>query len=274
MAQPHTLGGALDQAGNVGADKALLRTDPHHAQNRGQSGEVIVCNFGLCGADDTDQGGFAHVGETDQAHVGNDLQFQRQVQFLAGQAGLGKFGNLAGGRGKPGISPAAAAAFGHHNRFVTGQVCHHQAGVRFLQHRAAGHADDQILGIAAFLAGAAAVFAVGSRVLAFVAEVHQSGQVVIGHKDNAAAAAAVAAVRAAGCHKLFAVEADTAVTALAAVDPDGSHINKITGHEIPLSWYGTTAPQVKKDYGKPWVKPLTAPVCRGNGKMTKKMGQA
>ena len=52
---------------------------------------------------------------------------------------------------------------------------------------------------------------------------------------RAAAAAAIAAVRAASRDELFAVEADRAIAALAGVQPDGCDINKITGtwHVLP-----------------------------------------
>ena len=55
VTQTHALGGAFDQTGDVGADKALLGTNAHHAQHRGQGGEMVVGDFGLGGADHTDQ---------------------------------------------------------------------------------------------------------------------------------------------------------------------------------------------------------------------------
>ncbi len=232
VTQAHAFRRTFDQAGDVGADKALLFGHTHHAQHRGQGGEVVVGDLGLGGADHADEGGLAHVGEADETHVRNDLEFQAQMQVLAGQAGLGKTGNLAGGGGEPGIAPAAAAALGHHHRLGAGEVGHNQAAVSLFQHGAAGHTDDQVFGVAALLPGTAAVFAVGGVVLALVAEVHQGGQVVVRHKDDVAAAAAVAAVRAAGCHEFFTVEADGTVAALACVQPDGSGIDKIAGHGI------------------------------------------
>ena len=33
MAQAHAFGGALNEAGDIGADKALFRAHPHHAQH-------------------------------------------------------------------------------------------------------------------------------------------------------------------------------------------------------------------------------------------------
>ena len=129
----------------------------------------------------------------------------------------------------------AAAALGHNNRGIAGKIRHDQAGLGFFQHGAAGHADDQVVTVCAAHPLGAAILAVGRGVLALVAEVHQGGQVVVGHKDDVAAAPAVAAVRAASRDKLFAVEADRAIAALAGVQPDGCDINKITGtgHVLP-----------------------------------------
>ena len=195
---------------------------------------MIVGDLGTGGRDDADEGGLAHIGEADQAHIRDDLQLQLQVHILAGQAGLGKLGDLAGGGGKMAIAPAAAAATGDHHRLGTGKVSHDQAGLGFFQHSAAGHADDQVIGVGAALALGAAVFTVGCGVLTLVAEVHQGGEVVVGDKNDVTAATAVAAVRAASRHEFFAVEGHRAVAALAGMQPDGRGINKITGcHVLP-----------------------------------------
>ena len=157
------------------------------------------------------------------------------MHILTGQTGLGKARDLTGGGGKAGITPTAAAAFGHNNRGIAGKIRHDQAGLGFFQHGAAGHADDQVVSVLAFLAGAAAIFAIGGGILALIAEVHQGGQVRVRLEHDVAAAAAIAAVRAASRDELFAVEADCAIAALAGVQPDGCDINKITGtgHVFP-----------------------------------------
>ena len=235
MAQTNAIGSTFDQAGDIGADKALFRANAHNAQNGGQRGKVIVCNFGACRADGADQGGLAHIGEADQANVRDHFQFQSQVHILTGQAGLGKARDLTGGGGKAGITPTAAAAFGHNNRGIAGKIRHDQAGLGFFQHGAAGHADDQVVSVLAFLAGTAAIFAIGGGILALITEIHQGGQVWVRLEHDVAAAAAIAAVRAASRDELFAVEADRAIAALAGVQPDGCDINKITGtgHVLP-----------------------------------------
>ena len=211
MAQTDAVRRTLDQARDIGADKALLGADADNAQHRGQRRKVVVRDLGACGRNNADERRFSDVRETDQADVRDDLQFQLEVHILAGQAGLGELGDLAGRGGKVAVAPAAAATLGHDHRFGAGQVSHDKVGLGLLQHST-----------------------VGRGVLALVAEVHQGGQVVVRHKDDITAAAAVAAVRAARRHKFFAVERHRTVAALAGVQPDRGGINKITGcHVVP-----------------------------------------
>ena len=133
------------------------------------------------------------------------------------------------------VAPAAAAASGHNHRLRAGQVCHDEVGLGLLQHGAARHADDKVITVRTAHPLGTAVLAVGGGVFALVAEVHQGGQVIVRHKDDVAAAAAVTAVRAARRHKFFAVEGHHTVAALAGVQPDRGGINKITGcHCVPL----------------------------------------
>ena len=76
VSQTDALAGTLDQAGDVGADKACALAHRHNAQRGHQGGKVVVCDFGLCRADGGDEGGLAHIGEADQTHVRDQLQFQ------------------------------------------------------------------------------------------------------------------------------------------------------------------------------------------------------
>ena len=235
MAQTDAVRRTLDQARDIGADKALLGADADNAQHRGQRRKVVVRDLGARGRNNADERRFADVRETDQADVRDDLQFQLEVHILAGQAGLGELGDLAGRGGKVAVAPAAAATLGHDHRFGAGQVRHDKVGLGLLQHSTAGHADDQVVAVGTAHALSAAILAVGRGVLALVAEVHQGRQVVVRHKDDITAAAAVAAVRTARRHEFFAVERHRTVAALAGVQPDRGGINKITGcHKIPL----------------------------------------
>ena len=227
MAQADALAGPFDQAGDVGADEAGPLAHRYHAQRGHQSGEVVVGDLRLGRADGGDEGGLAHIGETDQAHIGDELQLQRDLDVLTGHTRLGKLGDLAGRRGKMCIAVAAAAALCHGDGGVVGQVSNNKAALGVLDDRAQRHLDDEVLGIFAVAQARAALAALRGHILALVAEIHQGGQVVVHHKDDVAAAAAVAAVRAACCHEFFAVKAHRTVAALARVEPDGGDVDKV-----------------------------------------------
>ncbi len=69
VAQTDALAGTLDEAGDIGADKACALTHRHDAQRGHQRGEVVVRDLRLGRADGRDEGGLAHIGEADQAHI-------------------------------------------------------------------------------------------------------------------------------------------------------------------------------------------------------------
>ena len=159
VAQADALTGTLDQAGDVGADKACALPHRDDAQRGHQSGEVVVCDLGLGRADGGDEGGLAHVGEADEAHIRDQLQLQRHLNVLAGHTGLCKLGDLAGGRGKMRVAIAAAAALGDGHRGVVGQIRDDKAALRVLDDGAQRHLDDKVLGIFAVAEACAALAA-------------------------------------------------------------------------------------------------------------------
>ena len=116
--QANAVGRAFDEARDVGSHKAGFRPYAHHTQHRRKSGEMVVGDFGLGRADGRNDGALAHVRKAHQAHVRNQLQLQTHLQLLALSAGLRKFRDLARGRGKMHVAPAAAPAAGHHHGLV------------------------------------------------------------------------------------------------------------------------------------------------------------
>src|SRR5690554_3943253 len=81
----------------------------------------------------------------------------------------------------------------------------------------------------AVLVGAAAVFAIFAPMQTGVAEVDQCIDVAVGYSVNAAAASAVAAVRAALRYEFFAAKAGRAIAALAGNDFDGGFVDEFHG---------------------------------------------
>ena len=181
---------------------------------------MVVGDVGLGLADHGDQGGLAHVGEAHQAHVRQQLQLQLDLQLLAGGAGLGEPGHLPGGGGKVGVAPAALAALGDDLGLVAGHVRQQAAGLGVLDKGAAGHGDHQVRGAFAKAPVAPAVLPPLGGVLALVAEIRQSGEVVVHLEHNAAAPAAVAPIGTAGGHVLLPVEGDGAVSPVPGFDFD------------------------------------------------------
>jgi hypothetical protein len=168
VAQTNALAGTLDQAGDVGTDKAGTLTHRHDTQGGHQRGEVIVRDLGLGRADGGDEGGLTHIGEADQTHVSDQLQLQRHLDVLAGHTGLGKLGDLAGRRCKMCVAVAAAAALCDGDGGVVRQVRDDQPALRVLDHGAQRHLDDEVLGILAVAEACAALAALGSTLTVLV----------------------------------------------------------------------------------------------------------
>ena len=216
-----------------------------------QRGEVIVRDLGLGCADGRDEGGLAHIGEADQAHISDQLQLQRHLDVLAGHTGLGKLGDLAGRRCKMCVAVAAAATLCDGDGGVVGQVRNDQPALRVLDHGAQRHLDDEVLGILAVAEACAALAALGGSVLALVAEVHQGGKMIVRHKDDVTAAAAIAAVRAASGHELDLVDNNPPSGSI-----DGNYATSVTVHWVSgISYVNascTTMTQMTLDYLVPF----------------------
>ena len=196
---------------------------------------MVVGDLGLGPGDHAQEGGLAHVGKAHQPHVGQQFQLQQHLPALAGQAGLGKAGGLAGGGGEVLVAPAAVAALGQDEVGLGGQVADDLPGGQIPHHRALWHPDDQVGPILARAALAPAVLAVLRGVLALVAKVQQGGHMGIHPQHHVAASAAVAAVRAAGGHILLPVEGDGTASAVARFHHNAGRVDKLIGHGPPPS---------------------------------------
>ena len=230
VAEAGALAGALDDAGDVRHHEADALLHPDDAEIGVEGGEVVVRDLGLGLGDHAEEGGLAHVGEADEAHVRKELQLQDDIVALAGEARLGEAGDLAGGGGEMHIAPAAPASLTEDVGLGGGHILDDLAGLGVPHQGAPGDPDHEVLAVLAGFPGALAVHAVGGHVFALVAEVHQGGHVVIHLQDDAAAPAAVAAVRAAGGHVFLPVEGHDAVTAVAGLHGDPGLVDERACH--------------------------------------------
>ena len=138
------------------------------------------------------------------------------------------------------VAPAASAAPCQHIALTAGHILNDLLGLSVPDDRAFRHSNDKVFAVLAGTACAGAVCAVLGHIFAFVTEVHQGGQVPVGDQHDAAATAAVTAVRAAVGHVFFPVEGHRPVAAVAGADGDPGSIYKGSCHIVSsfYQWWG------------------------------------
>ena len=82
-AEARTVGGALDQPGNVGDDKAARRVGAHDAEVRRERGERVIGDFRPRGRNGADERALAGIGHPEETDVGQHLELQAQVALFA-----------------------------------------------------------------------------------------------------------------------------------------------------------------------------------------------
>ncbi len=222
--------GAFDQAWDVGNHERAIHIELHNAEVRDFGGERVVGDFRAGPRDAAEQRAFAGVGFTHQADIGDDFQLERNAArfafFTAGMIARG----LIGSRLEAGVAFTASAAPGADHGFAErGQVFQYVAVLGIHNDRAGRHFNDQILGVPAMTLFAAAVpSALGPPLLA-MRECRERINARFGDQNDAAAVAAVAAVRSAARNILLAAKADATITAPAGFDFNGDTIDEHGG---------------------------------------------
>ncbi len=220
VADPGTVGSALDQAGDIGDDEfaALVSDD---AKLRAQRREGIGADLCLGIGNAVDEGRLARIGEADQADVGEQLQAQPDPHFLARPTRL----MLARGAIDRAFiariaAPAVAAAQQPDALSDAGEVDDQAAVLVVGKHlRADRNLDDQI--VAARTGTVAAHAALAARCLEMlrIAKIDQRVEALDRLENDIAALAAIAAVGAAILNVFFAAERHGAAAARA-----GAHV--------------------------------------------------
>jgi len=126
------------------------------------------------GRDARNEGGLAGVGETDQAHVGQEFQFEAEAFLIAGAAGFVLGGRLVGGSGEARVALAAFAAARHREAFAgLGEIVEALAGGFVVDHGSDGHLDIERAALGAGALAALAVTAALGLVLGVEAELEE-----------------------------------------------------------------------------------------------------
>jgi hypothetical protein len=124
---------------------------------------------------------------------------------------------------------ALAAASDQRLLLVHGKIGDEFAGIGVRDHRADGHAQDDVVRAPAVLVGAVAVLAVLRAMNARIAVFDERVDVAIRERDDAAAATAIAAVGPAARHVLLAAERRRSVAAVAGDDVDVDFVDESHG---------------------------------------------
>src|SRR5258708_1639196 len=130
-------GRALDQAGDIGYDEAAEIVELHHTKLRLECRERIVGDLRARRGEPRDERGFAGVGESDQAHIGEQLQLEPQPALFTGTSGLMFRRGLVRGGGETRVAPATSAAVRDQESLArSGEVVQLFSRFRVVYHRA------------------------------------------------------------------------------------------------------------------------------------------
>ena len=175
--------------------------------------EGVVGDLGLGGRHDREQRRFPGIGETHESDVGQHLQFEDEGPFVTLLARLRIARRLVRGALEVPVAQSSAAALQQHELLtVLGHLADELRRRALVGldnaacHRAQRHGDDDVACILARGAGSGAVLAVLSELVALILEVDERPVLPVAPQHDAAALAAIAAVRTAEGHEFLAAE--------------------------------------------------------------------
>ena len=230
VAQPRSVGGPLNDAGDIRQHEGGPLLQSHHPQIGGQSGKMVVGDLGLGPCHHRKEGGLPHIGEPHQPHIGQQLQLQGHIPLLPRQPRLGKVGHLPGGGGEVLVAPAPLAPPAEDKAVLPRHVADDLPGGGVPDHGAPRDPDGQVLPVLAGAAPALAGHPVGGHILPFIAKIHQCGHMPVHLQNDVAPLAPVTPVGAAGGHILLPVEGHGPAAACSRPHGDPGLVNKSAGH--------------------------------------------
>ncbi len=228
--QARTFGCSFDEPRDVGDHEAAIDPGTNHSEMRMQGGKRVVGNLGAGSRDGANEGGFSGIGKSQQSNIGKHFQLEPEGPMLAGLTGSRSSGRAVGARFEIDIAEAPLASPREQcDLLVRGQVGDRFSGFRVRDHGTGGHAQYDVIGTFPAALGTAPVLAVPRVVNAREAIFDEGIDVSVGHRIDAAAAAAVPAVGPSARYVLFAPEAHDAVAPLAGVDLDARFVDEFHG---------------------------------------------
>ena len=233
--QSRALGGTFDQSRNVCHHKASVTAHPHYTQVGHQGGKGVVGHLGAGRRNRANKGGFTGIGQAQQTHICQHLQFQFDLANLTLGSRRGLPRRPVNTGLKAGVTQPMEATLSHFKGLAQlSQVAEYFAGL-FIQHRGSHrNIEHQVLAAGSGAVRSPARLAILGFEVAGVAKVDKRVQTLGGQQDNAAAIAAIAAVRATFGDIFLPAKAHTAVTAVARLDFNCCFVDKFHGVSLPL----------------------------------------
>ena len=217
VTEADTFARAFDQSRHVGDDELAAVGRLDRAEHRLKRRERIVGDFGARIRDPRDQRRLARVRQAHECGVGEQLQVQLEVPFVARHSHLGKPRHLPRRTDEARVAaPAVSAARNHDTRMRLREVGDEIAAVEHL--RADGNAHVDRLAVGAVLARAAAVAAFARLDRMPPLQVREIAERWIGDEDDVTAFSTVAAVGPALGDELLAAKRQPAVATAAGLD--------------------------------------------------------
>src|SRR6185295_16599313 len=233
-AEPCARRGAFDQARDVRNHEAAVVADTHHAELRMQRRERVVRYLRPRGRKRARERRLARVRRTEQPDIGEQLERELQMPRFARAAAPELARCAIHARLEAGIAATAVPALRDEQALtVARKVAQRFAGIEVADLRALRHLDQEVgARRAGHILPRAAAASLGAESTPH-AEVGKRVHAFARYEIDAAAVAAVAAVRAAARDELLAAEAHAAVAAGASLHTDVRFVDKFHGRDRP-----------------------------------------
>src|SRR6266404_5047578 len=210
---------AFDQAGNVGNHEAHFMgcvANRDDSEIRLERGKRIIRNLRARRGNSRNQSGLSDIGISDEADIGEQLQFETQRALFAGASFFMLARGLMGGGLEAGVASSAAAAAGDHDPVIgTREVMHDVAGVGRVNNRPDWNLQENVYTFATGLVRSFAVTAALGFVFRIETKMDQGVVALAGFHDDVATLAAISAGWPSARDKFLPAEGEAAIATVA-----------------------------------------------------------
>ena len=217
QAQSGSLMGALDEPRYIGNDKRPSLREAHCTQVRNEGSEWVVGDLGAGRGNLGYEGGFTGVGEADEAHLGEELQFEPDMPLFSCPSLLGKARRLATRGGEVHVPLPAVSTPGHHAAIpVAREIVEDLAAIPVSHLSPDRDQEGQVRTAFSRLLLTPAMGTSGRPEMSLEVKIEEGLLGIRSLEDHITALAAVTAVGTAPRHELFTSEAQAPITTIAA----------------------------------------------------------